>query len=192
VSNVRCFVAVSIPEQIRSELVNLIQQLQERLPVLKLKWTAPQNLHLTLRFLGSLPEDGLPLLAAQLYEGTHSARSFTLCTGGIGAFPQMRALRVLWVGVAGEELMTLQSHVERAVTALAPHQEEKPFHPHLTLARARSRPLGLSQEEIGVLQTWNLPSWTWEVNSFELMRSDTSPSGPVYSVLQSYALEVAT
>jgi 2'-5' RNA ligase len=131
----RLFVAVEVPEPPRRDLRRRVDANRDRLP--RARWVDLDNVHLTLLFLGETPEDGVPALAAGLREAFARCPPLDLRLGSGGTFPPGRPARVAWVGVeAPEELAALQGDITRAaVESLGFEPEERPFHPHVTLAR---------------------------------------------------------
>jgi len=163
--------------------------LRERLQGLPIKWVSDSNLHLTLRFLGHVRENSLKRIAQQLAACAGSTR-FQLQTGRLGAFPTDRAARVIWIGLGGEtnQLVSLQQCVERAVSGLVPHEENKPFNAHLTIARCELRAPDREWVRRAIAET-SLREVTWPVTSFELMKSSLNPKGARYSELARYELQ---
>jgi 2'-5' RNA ligase len=183
---VRAFVAVALPEDLLARLGEVSAGLQERLAGLPLRWTPAANTHLTLKFLGDVSESNLPLLESILHTEGAQVRPFDLSVGGFGVFPNPSRPRVLWVGVeAPESLSMLQRRIEGEAGRLGYPPEERPFSPHLTLARvSRGAQPGeirkisevLRQVQLGLLGVAR-------VEEVRLYRSDLRPGGPVYTCL---------
>ncbi|HXO20151.1 MAG TPA: RNA 2',3'-cyclic phosphodiesterase [Thermoanaerobaculia bacterium] len=132
--------ALEISAGVRSEVGRRLETLRRRLP--PARWVDPQTLHLTLVFLGETADARLPALAAGLTDACAAHPPFTMALAGGGTFPPGRPARVAWIGVAaGPELPSLQAAVAAAAAAaagLAPiAPEDRPFTPHVTLARCR-------------------------------------------------------
>jgi RNA 2',3'-cyclic 3'-phosphodiesterase len=162
------------------------------------RWATAESLHVTLKFIGELPEDEIPRLHDAL--ATIQAKPFSLAFRGYGFFPTARAPRVFWLGMtAGGELPTLANRVDTTLSALKIPREEHPFTPHLTLARSgsgapRLRPERRSGAKFERLQkllaTMATPDFgTMTAREFFLYRSQLSPGGSRYSKLASFALE---
>jgi 2'-5' RNA ligase len=142
-----------------------------------------ENLHVTLRFLGSVEEGALPDVREALEEAAEGTAPFTVTLGGLGGFPSPRAPRVIWAGVAtgGEALAALYGRLETALARRAIPPEERPFHAHVTLGRARE-PRGAGA--LGtVLEERREAFGEVVVDAIHLMRSELDPSGARYSVL---------
>jgi RNA 2',3'-cyclic 3'-phosphodiesterase len=134
----RLFVALEVPDPPRRDVRRRVDGVRDRLP--RARWVDPDNVHLTLLFLGETAEGDVPALAAGLREAFARCPPLEMRLVGGGTFPPGRPARVAWVGVeAPDELMTLQADVTRAaVEALGFEPEERPYHPHVTLARCPS------------------------------------------------------
>ena len=182
--SVRTFVAIELPERVRSALAGV--PAAAILPAAaSVRWTPPQNLHLTLRFLGDTPEEQLAPVADALDAVAAGAASFELELGAAGAFPEARNARVLWVGLvdADRKLRKLRNQVEAAVRGLGWKREGRPFAPHLTLARLR-RPTRLPAG--GWTET--VPRCRFAVKEIALIRSILKPAGAEYCVLHRASL----
>lgn len=134
----RLFIALEVPDPPRRDVRRRMDGVRDRLP--RARWVDPDNIHLTLLFLGETAEGDVPALAAGLRQAFARCPPLEMRLVGGGTFPPGRPGRVAWVGVeAPEELMTLQADVTRAaVEALGFEPEERPYHPHVTLARCPS------------------------------------------------------
>ncbi len=196
---IRTFVAIELDAPLRNALAQVQTDLRSRLqktmgPDVRIQWVKPDSVHLTLKFLGDIPEARVPEIEAALACVTGAHARCTVDVGGLGAFPDARAPRVLWVGLSGqvEGLTRLAAAVERALVALGFAPDPKPFNPHLTLARIkeRSRDIGRALEASGLLaQEMMLGPLT--VAAVALMKSELRPSGAVYTRLHHTALKEA-
>jgi RNA 2',3'-cyclic 3'-phosphodiesterase len=179
-ASVRCFVAVLLPERVRAGLAAVGDELRER--TRGLSWVRADNLHLTLRFLGEVEPVLLAHARVAVTEAAAKVAPFTVHLGGVGGFPAGRAPRVLWAGVlaGGEEMIALHGALETALGARGIPRESRPFHPHVTLARARD-PRGASG--VAGLLGAGPPFGEVRVTTIHLMRSELDPRGARYSVL---------
>jgi 2'-5' RNA ligase len=115
----RSFVAVEIPAEIQSALASSSAPLQKALPKPLVRWVAPQNVHLTLKFLGDVSSANLQRLAEALKVEAVAHEIFTISVGGLGAFPNPRRARVIWIGLdAPAALLTLLRGVEAVTSRL--------------------------------------------------------------------------
>ena len=184
--DLRCFIAIDIPEQIKRGMGDLIAFLKKHNA--DVKWVAHENLHLTLKFLGKTPEDLLPGIGASLSKIVLSYETFCIKIYGVGVFPNKKYPRIIWVGIEDTDfLKNLQGDIESRMASLGYQKEEREFQPHLTLGRVRSQK-GMAHiiHELDTLQSKDFGSI--EVNNIKLMRSDLKPTGVQYSCLQKILL----
>ena len=135
----RCFLAISIPEDVRSELMNLQMRLKGFSSLVA--WTRPESLHLTLKFFGDVRNSDLPTLRQTLLPIAAECNPLTLTVGKLGAFPSFRKPRVFWVGIQDEDVGSLSDLAERIEVAGEQQgypREERSFQPHLTLGRSKA------------------------------------------------------
>lgn len=177
----RAFVAVSPPPEIRETVVERARSLRYEGDV---RWLPPENVHLTLKFLGEAPEEALAAVSAALDGVCRGHGPFKVELAGFGAFPSRERAKVVWaaVGAGSGELESLAAELQSALDPLGFPREERPYLPHATVGRARGRPAHLP--DTGA--TWEPLSFP--VRSVELVRSRLLPSGAVYSVLSSSRL----
>jgi len=178
---VRLFVAIAIPEEIRAGYAALIQELRGIAP--QAKWVRPENLHVTLKFLGETPAAKLEALQRVLAE-IGSPEPVKLEFRGLGFFPHERRPRVFWAGMeASANLKTLASDVDHAAHRLGSPLEERPFTPHLTLARFD--PPGIVPKLLEAIRTKQTQSFGGlTATKFHLIESKLKPSGAEYTTLQ--------
>jgi 2'-5' RNA ligase len=180
---VRLFVAVDVPEEVKSSIeADVVEPL--RSTVEAAKWTRPEGRHLTLAFLGEVADDRVAEIASALAEATTQHRSFDASFDRLGGFPNDRRPRVLWVGIGNgaDALVALQSDVADALVPLGFAREERPFHPHLTLARFQ-RP-----RTIEPLPSVRIPDARFTVGEVVLFRSQLHPKGARYTALERLAM----
>lgn len=165
----RLFVAVDPPPQVAGHLAAAIEALREASP--QLRWGAPEQWHLTLAFLGEVPEAWLPALTERLGRAAHRAAPMSLVLASAGSFPRQPAHgRVLWVGVTGdrEPLAALATRCTAAARRSGIPVDPGPYRPHLTLARVRHPPVDLT-EPVAALSTY--VGSPWLVAELHLVRS---------------------
>jgi RNA 2',3'-cyclic 3'-phosphodiesterase len=176
---VRVFVAVFPPPEVQEALVEAARAL----PTEAFRLTAPERVHLTLKFLGEVPPEDIPRLSPALERVGRQGGPFDATVSGFGTFPSARRARILWAGIGqgAEELVTLARAVEGLLEPEGFAREEKPFVPHLTLGRAR-RPVPFEPGEA------TLPRLGFSVGSLDLVESRQGASGVTYPVLERYPL----
>jgi len=181
----RLFWAIPLPGELHDAIAAIQMELARKMPVDAVRWIPPVNVHLTLAFLGNWPQQSVAQMAASVEEAVKELEAFHLHLSTLGAFPNTRQPRVIWLGVEGElnTLRTLQKAVAQAMTHLGWRPENRPFTPHLTIGRVRK---GLSRRtlsEIGhiVERTKVEPFGQYSVREVILFKSDLRPSGAVYT-----------
>jgi 2'-5' RNA ligase len=188
----RAFVALCLDEPTRAAVTAQIEQLR---PLSRaVAWVPPQNLHLTLQFLGEQTDARLADAVDALEEAAAARAPFAIALHGLGAFPGMASPRILWVGAAegALEVRALQSRVETLLQRQGFAGDGRPWHPHLTIGRVFDprrwrRDSGPALEQ-AIARAAVLGFGTLPVGRIALMRSDLSPSGARYSVLRSVEL----
>ena len=177
----RTFIALELSSGVRSQIGRLTTDLKDFLP--EVRWVGLGNIHLTLRFLGEIDPRGLSGLEQAVGEAAARTESFGLELGDIGFFGSARTPRVVWLGIqSSETLAGLAAEVEKAVREAGYGHADKPFKPHLTLARIR-KPLKSPPdwERIRRLAPSQWPSWP--VAEVLIIKSVLTPGGPVYETL---------
>ncbi|MDB5055545.1 MAG: 2-5 ligase [Bacilli bacterium] len=182
----RLFVAVPIDPSLRVIIAIQCKELQQKYPFQK--WTDPEDYHITLKFLGETPSEKVEAIQEVLLAVSQTTVPFLLNVKGWGTFGRTAAPSILWAGIGGEvELLTrLQRQVEEALVPLGYIKEDRPFHPHLTLAR---KYLGKSSLEAAGLQQ-QLAQLEgsliqWSVNHMVLYQSHLKRK-PMYEPLSTF------
>lgn len=181
----RLFVAFPLPPSVQDALNNLRRQLAARLPGPGIKWASPHQYHLTLKFLGDVDQETVPELSAAVEKAGASCSPLQLSTAGLGVFPHPRRPKVIWVGIGGDldDLARLQARIETALEPWCP-REERPFHPHVTLARIKAPHRSLSRALSAFLEKGApIESQPWSCDAVELIQSDLNPEGSRYTTL---------
>ena len=187
----RSFIAIELPDEVKAGLAQLEAQLKLSKPP-SVKWVDPYSIHLTLKFLGSIAVAKISEITRAMQEASRGLSPFRLEVKGLGVFPNLRRVQVVWVGIGGEvdKLHQLQQRIESNLVPLGFTPESRPFTPHLTLARLRDRALPAERESFGQLiaNTHFEMVYTIEVDSINLMRSQLTREGAIYSRLSSVEL----
>lgn len=180
----RLFVAIDLPDDVKTKLGEL------QTPIPTAKWVEERSMHLTLRFIGEVPDDMVEAIIAAL--STINAESFALTLRSVGCFPPnpRKPPRVLWVGMNNQPLLEqLQGKVERQIRALGIEPDHKPFSPHFTLARLKAtKPLHEATTFLNKNQDFQVKPFP--VESFTLYSSVLSSTGSIYNVEASYPLQI--
>lgn len=187
-ATIRAFLALDHPEEIRRGLVRVQEKLRRSLYG-EIRWVRPEGIHLTLKFLGDVPESGIAAIAAAVSGAAAGVAPFSLAVGGPGVFPDPRRPRVLWLGLTGEteRLARFQRGIDRALESLGFAAEERPFQPHLTLARIKSAQ-GLSGLQALLDKRESLALGGYRAAGLSLYRSELTPHGAIYTPLRAFPL----
>ena len=179
----RLFIAIEIPEHIRTAFASLLRDFRPLAP--QLKWVRPENLHVTLKFLGETDSTKLGPLQNAL-SAVRSAEPVNLDFRGLGFFPQEKRPRVFWAGMqASANLKTLAADIDQAVHNLAFPLEERPFAPHLTLARI-SLPILPPKLLQAINEKCGQSLGSLTTRQFHLIESKLKPAGAEYTTVQSF------
>lgn len=188
----RLFIAVELPEDTLRGIGRLQDKLKSAIGGRAARWTRPEGIHLTLKFLGDVAPGRAAEIEAGMKAAAATAQPFELRARGLGCFPNLERPRVLWVGLAGEveALRALQGGVEERIAPMGFPTEERGFSPHLTLARTAQ---GATRDEAAAIgmaakthATFELGAW--QVTEINLMRSQLKADGALYTRVGGAAL----
>jgi 2'-5' RNA ligase len=189
-SMLRAFIAVEIPAGIQQKIQQETAHLRKGIHSL-VRWVPAQNMHLTLKFLGDVSPNSVEFIKQMLRTEAENISCFDLHLAGIGAFPNLKRPRVLYVGIhAPAALDMLARGIESASRKLGYEPEERPFSAHLTLGRVRQNVNAAEQQQIrrAIEATQVDLLGTARVDSVHLYKSDLNPGGSVYTRLYSAPL----
>ena len=190
-SLLRAFIAIELPKNTLDAIEKQTARLREILGNDIIRWVPAQNMHLTLKFLGDIATSHVDFLKQLITREANSHPQFNLQLGGLGAFPNSKRPRLLWIGInAPADLVSLQKSIESGTSRLGYEQEERAFSPHLSIGRVRQNIGPPEQQKIrtalDTIQLGNIG--TARVDSVHLYRSDLQPSGSIYTKLFSAPL----
>ena len=182
---VRTFIALVIPAAWKEYLRAVESDLSERM--VGISWVKPENMHLTVRFLGDLGEDGVRRAGEAVRRGAEEHHDFQAWLGPLGAFPSIRRPRILWAGIqdGAEDAIALAKDVNRSLERAGFGPADKPFKPHITLARVREREEGV--EAFGRYVPPEPPGPAL-FDRILVMKSDLHPAGARYTALEEIRL----
>lgn len=180
---IRLFAAIEPPPEVLTEL----ERLQFRLRKLihgSVRWVRPEGIHLTVKFFGDVPESRLEEIKNRLKQCADQSLPMNFRAADLGAFPNLDRPRVIWIGIGGDvgPLAKLQKQVDDAFLPLGFAKEERPFRPHLTLARVK-----VPRMLVGLVEAME-KGGPYEAGSFTarelgLIKSDLTPQGAIYTKL---------
>jgi 2'-5' RNA ligase len=188
----RLFVSIHVPDVIRKKLGDIQRQFEKVIPEDSVRWTAFDQMHLTLEFLGGVLATERPALEQALSKVAGGHLSFHLGAESIGAFSSVRNPRVIWAGLTGDidRLKALQADVHAGVLQWQREPETRGYRPHLTLGRVRPiKPRELRKVSQALADIVVESFGTWDVTEFALMQSKLSPHGAQHSVLATFQLQ---
>ena len=188
---VRAFVAIPLPDSVRNGLALAQGELRELLPPRSVAWTKPDNMHLTLRFLGAVDPERIPEVSQRLQAALAGFGGIELICERLGCFPDLRFPRVVWAWIHDAEgrLAQLYLRVDAAVEEIAIKPAEKRFVGHVTLGR----PKQIKRKEAEQISSFveaavgrRFGGWRCEI--VRLIRSDLTPGGSCYTTLDEFRL----
>lgn len=175
----RAFIAVPLPEAVKTALGEVGRVLSSQIPRQAVRWVKPDRMHLTLRFLGETPLSSLPAIAAGLDEIVAEKSPLLLYLGQLGCFPSSARPRVIWAGTTGNEeaLQRLKREIDELLQPMGWQPETRPFRAHLTLGRVKE-----SGKLKGVVWNAELEPLPVPVTEIQLIESELLPAGPRYTI----------
>ena len=181
---IRCFIAVEVPTAVKHQLAKI----QERNQLSELAWVKPENIHLTIKFLGDICQADQPKIEKSLTEIANQHQSFMIKIGSLGAFPNFFQPKVIWAGIEKnrDTIVALAYQINKALGTIGYPIEKRPFIPHVTLARVRPP---VNMKKISSHQFHEIPLVS--VKQISLMQSRLLPSGPVYDRLSLFSFNSA-
>jgi 2'-5' RNA ligase len=187
----RLFVALPLPLEMLDLLGQVQRQLRKLLSGEEVRWCRPDQMHLTLKFLGNVDATQVDILQEALSEGSSRHAPLLLRSGKVGCFPDFHRPKVLWMGIEGtlQQLEALHQFIDRATQGFGDHAEDRPFRPHLTLGRIKL----IQPDAARILENFlgNQPALSqiqWASAYFELIQSLLKPEGAVYQTLGRFSL----
>jgi len=190
---IRSFIAIELPENTKKELRQLEDALRGKCPEGCARWVSPDGIHLTLKFLGNVPQDKISAITRAIENASVGFSPFELKVTEIGVFPNERRIQVIWVGVSGEleKLKALQKSIDENLRPLGFEPESRPFTPHLTIARIKESTTTDDRKRLGEIVSATKCELTFpiRVQSVSLMRSQLTPQGAIYHRIASVPLK---
>jgi 2'-5' RNA ligase len=187
----RLFVAIPVPATIRDALARPVREFQALAPRGAVRWTNPEQIHLTLKFLGDVPASQVEALKKSVRMAAASHQAIALRAQGFGFFPNDRSPRVIWAGVVDPEdrLRELQKSVAEAVQPFTREPDGEGFTGHLTLGRFKSfhrREIRELMEHAGKMR--DRPFGEWQAGEIQIIRSEMSVAGARHTVTAQFCL----
>lgn len=191
---IRAFIAIELPDDTKAALSRLLDQLKpgyER----SVKWVQADSIHLTLKFLGNIPDEMIVDITTVVSRAILGIPPFSLKLHGLGAFPNLRSPRVVWAGIAGDipQIVKVQKRIDEALIPLGFTPEKRAFSPHLTLGRVRERTDSAERSNLGkAIEALEVSGAThFSVERVSLMKSTLTSSGAIYDQLATFILDMS-
>ena len=177
----RLFIATPISRQVETELANIIYQLKSVAG--NVRWVKPENIHLTIKFLGETDDSLVEHLSQLIDETSQETNILDFKLSKIGGFPNLIRPRALWAGLDGDhaELERLAGSLDQRVHKLGYDKETRKFRPHLTLGRVK-KPQALPQLA-HFLENYKIEAMPFLIDRLTLFKSTLTPRGPIYERL---------
>src|ERR1700676_5258003 len=196
----RIFIGIDLDPEVRTRIERFIEGVEGFAP--DARWARPESLHITLKFIGEQPPERVEAITERL-RGVESS-AFEIRAAGHGLFPTAKAPRVFWIGIhAGPQLAELAESIDMATAELGIPREDRPYSPHLTLARAGAgrrlgspkwrkgdrpkAPFAVLEERLATMGELNFGAMT--AQEFILYQSHLSPEGSKYTKLQRFPMK---
>ena len=181
----RTFIALEIKENIKELLSGVQRKIGSGIG--GIKWVKPNNLHLTLKFLGPTREDKIEYISDILEDTAGGFTRFNVSVSGFGAFPSSHNPKVIWAGLKADDVLyKIQKDIDISLESLGFVKEKRPFSPHLTIGRLRdSRAKKKLRDALEQIRT---EPGSFEAEKITFYKSGLMPEGPVYTGLKSVKL----
>ena len=187
----RIFISLPVSQPVKDEMRRLQQELRKELPENAVRWTRPEQIHLTLKFLGNISAEKVSELTESVRGACVGFHVVALRAEGVGSFPSKGLPRVIWVGVKDERdaLKELQSAVMLAAARFAEAAEEPDYNAHLTLGRARNLRPGDARKLRELAERFRGKNFgEWKAEAVEIMRSELSAEGSRHTCITTIPL----
>lgn len=187
----RTFIAIDFSPEIIRKIDEIINYFKSQTPEKALKWVAPQNLHLTIKFLGEVPENKIEQIKTLINQALVDVQTFEIGVDGLGMYPKPQTPRVVWLGIKGSEpLKEIHKKLNSQLQIADVRPDNRRFSPHLTIARVRRNADKRTVQEIGqTLSKFKVDTLgKCIIDHIVLYKSDLTSKGPVYTKLLSSPL----
>jgi 2'-5' RNA ligase len=179
----RVFIAVDLPQELRKQLAQVERELEPLTDTAR--WVAPESIHITLKFIGEVPEKRVEDIDGALTGLTW--KPFTVTVRTVGFFPGNRSPRVFWAGMEAPTMQNLAEELDSRMEPLGFEREKRAFRPHITLARARDTRID-SSLVTAASQYAEHEFGSFTVDRIYLFKSILKPTGAVYERVKEYLL----
>ncbi len=181
---IRTFIAIPVPESVFVLQGNLKNTIAKKTG--KVRWVKRDQLHLTLKFVGETPEESIDDVRGVMQKVSNQMTPFKIFIQGVGCFPKIERPRVMWVGLDGEidKLNQLVTAVHCGLDPLGFPRDEKEYHPHITMARAKYPQK--KTPDISTFLDTSFDTIPFQIKKVQFISSELFPNGPVYTILSTH------
>jgi len=180
--SLRVFVGLDLPGELKEAIAKVKVELE---PYIDGRWLTPQNLHLTLKFIGQVSPEVVEKISEQLDKVKTAFKPFLVQTTGFGFFPHFKKPRIFWLGLSNQQLTELAATIEDNLEKIGIPKEKRAFQPHITLVRFK-KPVTIAADFEQKLPKLNL---NFYVQELILFKSTLTPAGAEYTKLKKFALK---
>lgn len=186
---IRSFLAFELPPDIRNEVKRFSTEVKKT--GLNASWVKPDNIHLTIIFMGDVDEKDIPAIISAIDPIVSQYGIFDISLGGMGLFPNIKRPRVIWLGLNGDiqGIASLKTDLGKPLESFGIKQEKRPFKPHLTLGRFRKPVIEKAFLKKIIDDYSNIPGPDGKLDELVLFKSELKPGGAVYSRIHSWPLK---
>ena len=187
---IRAFIAIELNSDTQEGLARIQSELRSARA--DVKWVKPQNIHLTLKFLGNIDSSQAEKIKQILDEIGNKFKSFESDLNELGAFPKPNSPRVIWVGMqkGKDQVISIVNDLENKISEIGILREDRTFHPHVTLGRLRS-PHNRSGLVEFLEKNKTIPPLNFTADKIVLFKSTLTPQGPIYEPLAQVSLKAS-
>ena len=181
----RAFIAIDLPTNIKNKLSKIQDKLKDNFA--QINWVKPQNLHLTLKFLGEITSEQSSAINRIIAEISQTIIPFKIKLDDLGAFPNLHNPRIIWVGISQDVYaQQIAELLETKIADIGIAKGSHPFAAHITIGRIKSPILGsdLENELRKIKENTIFADLEFQTQGFTLFKSTLGPGGPTYTVLQ--------
>ena len=185
---IRSFLAFELPHDIKTIVTDTSRDMKKF--ALNVRWVKPENIHLTLIFIGNVPADHLDLLGKTTGQACGKFGSFKISLKGVGIFGSKKYPRIIWTRLGGDlkRMAIFRDVLQKSLMPFGIKLEKRPFKPHLTLGRFRKGTIHSALLDELLTKFEDLTSPTCNLDELVLFKSELKPTGPVYTRLDSWTL----
>jgi 2'-5' RNA ligase len=184
--SIRAFLAIDIPPEILNDITHIQSRLRIALQGM-IRWVRPEGIHLTLKFFGDISESDITRISQVIGAHVNGIRPFALDVKTLGVFPDMNRPRILWLGISGDvdPLIRFQKSMDQKLHGCGFTKKERPFRPHLTIARIKESK-GLIDLVKIIEKNDNYKAGHFDAGGLNLYRSQLTPRGAIYTKLADF------